>query len=158
MRHTSAELKRLAREQLNGRWGLAIGANLLVQMIVSGLLTPFYFLLIITGRGAIQYITYMVAGIIISAVSMVLQCGILRMYLGFARNQEESIVYKNLLKKSNVEVISISEPIPDGFIGELVQRIFEWMDEYYSIRLSGEVLRGMKEKAQQAGYQMVPPL
>ncbi len=91
MRHTSAELKRLAREQLNGRWGLAIGANLLVQMIISGLLTPFYFLLIITGRGAIQYITYMVAGIIISAVSMVLQCGILRMYLGFARNQEVSI-------------------------------------------------------------------
>ena len=32
------------------------------------------------------------------------------------------------------------------------------MDEYYSIRLSGEVLRGMKEKARQEGYQMVPPL
>ncbi len=91
MRHTSAELKRLAREQLNGHWGLAIGANLLVQMIVSGLLTPFYFLLIITGSGTVQYITYMVAAIIISAVSMVLQCGILRMYFGFARKQEVSV-------------------------------------------------------------------
>lgn len=91
MKHTSAELKRLAREQLNGRWGLAIAANLLVQMIVSGLLTPFYFLLIITGSGGIQYITYMAAAIIISAVSMVLQCGILRMYFGFARNQEVSV-------------------------------------------------------------------
>ena len=91
MRHTSAELKRLAREQLNGRWGLAIAANLLVQMIISGLLTPFYFLLIITGSGTVQYITYMAAAIIISAVSMVLQCGILRMYFGFARNQEVSV-------------------------------------------------------------------
>lgn len=91
MKHTSAELKRLAREQLNGRWGLAIGVNLLVQMIISGLLTPFYFLLIITGSGAIQSITYMVAAIIISAVSMVLQCGILRIYFGFARNQEVSV-------------------------------------------------------------------
>lgn len=91
MRVTSAELKRLSREHLTGHWGLAIGANLLVQMIVSGLLMPFYFLLIITGSGTVQYITYMVAAIIISAVSMVLQCGILRMYFGFARKQEVSI-------------------------------------------------------------------
>ena len=72
----------------------------------------------------------------------------------FARNQEESIVYKNLLKKSNVEVISISEPIPDGFIGELVQRIFEWMDEYYSINLSQEVLRGMTQRAMKGQYNL----
>ena len=47
----------------------------------------------------------------------------------FARNQEESIVYKSLLKRNNVDVISVSEPLPDGFIGKLVERIFEWMDE-----------------------------
>lgn len=91
MRHTSSELKRLSREQLTGRWGLAIGANLLVQMIVSGLLMPFYFLLILTGSGFVQYITYMIAAIIISAASMVMQCGILRMYLGFARDEEVSV-------------------------------------------------------------------
>lgn len=91
MRYTSAELKRLSREQLNGHWGLAIGANLIVQMIMSGLLTPFYFLIIITGNGMVQYIIYMIAAIIIAAASMVLQCGILRMYLGFARNQEVSV-------------------------------------------------------------------
>lgn len=76
----------------------------------------------------------------------------------FARNQEEAIVYKNLLKKANVDVISVSEPIPDGFIGELVQRIFEWMDEYYSINLSGEVMRGMIERASRGGYNSAPPL
>ena len=32
------------------------------------------------------------------------------------------------------------------------------MDEYYSVRLSGEVTRGMTEKAKRGGYQARPPL
>ena len=64
----------------------------------------------------------------------------------FARNQEESIVYKSMLKKDRVDVISVSEPVIDGPFGSLIERIIEWMDEYYSIRLSGEVLRGMRRK------------
>lgn len=76
----------------------------------------------------------------------------------FARNQEESIVYKSLLKKSGVDVISVSEPLPDGIMGGLIERILEWMDEYYSIRLSGEVMRGMTEKAMRGGYQANPPM
>lgn len=77
----------------------------------------------------------------------------------FARNQEESIVYKSLLKKKhNVDVISISEPLVDGPFGSLIERIIEWMDEYYSVRLSGEVTRGMREKAERGGYQARPPL
>ena len=79
-------------------------------------------------------------------------------YSRFARNQEESIVYKSMLKKDNVDVISVSEPLIDGPFGSLIERIIEWMDEYYSIRLSGEVLRGMKEKALQHGYQTTPCL
>lgn len=77
----------------------------------------------------------------------------------FARNQEESIVYKSLLKKKhNVDVISVSEPLVDGPFGSLIERIIEWMDEYYSVRLSGEVTRGMREKAERGGYQARPPL
>lgn len=70
----------------------------------------------------------------------------------FARNQEESILYKSLLKRSDVSVISVSEPIIDGPFGSLIERILEWMDEYYSIRLSGEVKRGMMQKALSGGY------
>lgn len=76
----------------------------------------------------------------------------------FARNQEESIVYKSLLKRNNVDVVSISEPLPDGMIGSLVERIFEWMDEYYSINLSTEVKRGMTENALHGNYQGSMPL
>ena len=46
-------------------------------------------------------------------------------YSRFARNQEESIVYKSLLKKSNVDVISISEPLIDGPFGTLIERIID---------------------------------
>lgn len=79
-------------------------------------------------------------------------------YSRFARNQEESIVYKSLLKKNNVDVVSISEPLIDGPFGSLIERIIEWMDEYYSIRLSSEVKRGMSEKALRGGYQSAPCL
>lgn len=80
-------------------------------------------------------------------------------YSRFARNQEESIVYKSLLRKQcKIEVVSVSEPILEGPFGSLIERIIEWMDEYYSIRLSGEVTRGMTEKALRGGYQARPPL
>ena len=77
----------------------------------------------------------------------------------FARNQEESIVYKSMLKKQHgIDVVSITEPLIDGPFGSLIERIIEWMDEYYSINLSGEVMRGMTEKAMRGGYQTTPSL
>lgn len=77
----------------------------------------------------------------------------------FARNQEESIVYKSMLKKQcGIDVISITEPLMEGPFGSLIERIIEWMDEYYSINLSGEVIRGMTEKAMRGGYQSAPSL
>lgn len=74
----------------------------------------------------------------------------------FARNQEESIFYKSMLRKNGIEVISVSEPTVDGAFGTLIERIIEWSDEYYSIRLSGEVKRGMTEKVERGGAVSVP--
>lgn len=64
----------------------------------------------------------------------------------FARNQEEAIVYKNLLRKAGVSVKSVSEPIPEDHFGTLIERVIEWMDEFYLINLGVEVSRGMEEK------------
>lgn len=74
----------------------------------------------------------------------------------FARNQEESLVYKNLLKKIGVSVVSISQTIPEGHFGSLIERMIEWMDEFYSVNLSEEVQRGMAEKVSR-GEPVVPP-
>ena len=77
----------------------------------------------------------------------------------FARNQEESIVYKSMLRnKCGVDVVSISEPLIEGPFGSLIERIIEWMDEFYSTRLAGDVTRGMTENAMRGAYQCRPPL
>ena len=74
----------------------------------------------------------------------------------FARNQEESIFYKGMLSRNHIEVKSISEPILDGPFGSLIERIIEWFDEFYSINLSGEVKRGMKERVERGGAVSIP--
>lgn len=78
-------------------------------------------------------------------------------YSRFARNQEEAIMYKNLLKKRGVAVKSISEPTSDSPFSSLIERIIEWMDEYYLINLSGEVRRGMIEKFNRGEATGAPP-
>lgn len=75
----------------------------------------------------------------------------------FARNQEESMVYKNLLRKKGVSVVSVSEPIPEGHFGTLIERIIEWMDEFYLINLGTEVTRGMTEKVTRGEPTCPPP-
>lgn len=87
-----------------------------------------------------------------------IDCILVWKFSRFARNQEESIVYKSMLARDKVEVISISEPLPDGPFGALNERIIEWMDEYYLTNLSSEVIRGMTENAMRGNYQMAPGL
>jgi hypothetical protein len=50
----------------------------------------------------------------------------------------------------------VSEPVPEGPFGSLIERIIEWMDEYYSINLGVEVTRGMTEKVTR-GEPICPP-
>ncbi len=77
----------------------------------------------------------------------------------FARNIDESTYYKSILrKKCNVDVISISEPIIEGMYGRLIEMVIEWSDEFYLYNLSGEVRRGMTQKALQGGYNAMMPL
>lgn len=85
-----------------------------------------------------------------------IDCILVWKFSRFARNQEESIVYKSMLARDKVEVISISEPLPDGPFGALNERIIEWMDEYYLTNLSTEVVRGMTENAMRGNYQTSP--
>lgn len=75
----------------------------------------------------------------------------------FARNQEESIFYKSILRsKCSVDVVSVSEPLIAGHFGSLIERIIEWMDEFYSIRLSEEVKRSMEVNARRGKLQSTP--
>lgn len=76
----------------------------------------------------------------------------------FARNREDSIVYKSLLRKHGVDVLSVSEQLSDDNSSILMEAIYEAMDEYYSANLSQEVKRGMAEKFSRGGITAPPPI
>lgn len=65
----------------------------------------------------------------------------------FARNRQDSIVYKSMLRKQcGVDVLSVTEQLGDDKMSIIVEAMIEAMDEYYSINLAEEVRRGMNEK------------
>ncbi len=75
----------------------------------------------------------------------------------FARSREDSIVYKSMLKRAGVEVISIKEPLSEGSYSGVMEAIYESFAEAYSINLGQEVRKGMTEKALRGEPQTAPP-
>lgn len=76
----------------------------------------------------------------------------------FARNRQDSIVYKSMLRKQcGIDVISISEHLGDDNTSVLIEALIEAMDEYYSLNLAEEVKRGMQEKFSRGGVISQPP-
>lgn len=76
----------------------------------------------------------------------------------FARNRQDSIVYKSMLRKDyGIEVVSITEQLADDPTSILVEALLEAMDEYYSVNLAQEVKRGLNEKFSRGGVVNVPP-
>ncbi len=73
-------------------------------------------------------------------------------YSRFARSREDSIVYKAMLRKNGVQVVSITEPFDDTPTGRLLEAIIESLDEFYSDNLGEEVTRGMRESASRGFY------
>ena len=70
----------------------------------------------------------------------------------FARNREDSIVYKSLLRKQGVQVISINEHVDDSPSGKLLEGMIEVIDEFYSTNLAEDVLRGMAANAEKGFF------
>ena len=76
----------------------------------------------------------------------------------FARNKEESVMYKTLLrKKLKIDIISITQPLTDGKERVILESMYEAMDEYYSLNLSENVTRGKREKAERGEHNGFAP-
>ena len=73
-------------------------------------------------------------------------------YSRFARSREDSIVYKTMLRKNGIQVISITEPFEDTPTGRLLEAMIESLDEFYSANLGEEINRGMRESASRGFY------
>lgn len=67
----------------------------------------------------------------------------------FSRNQEESVLFKSLLRQHGVKVKSISENFdPDTPSGFLYEGMIEVINQFYSVNLATETLKGMRENAE----------
>lgn len=87
-----------------------------------------------------------------------IQCIIVHKFDRFARSKEDAVLYKALLKKSGIRVLSVKEPIPaDDKFAVIYESILEAMAEYYSLNLAEEVQKGMSKKAQLGEWQSRPP-
>ena len=75
----------------------------------------------------------------------------------FARNLEESIVYKSMLKKNGVTLVSITEPVVDEDTSLLTDALMGALNEMYSRKLSKNVKRGMQYKVENGFFQNRPP-
>lgn len=76
----------------------------------------------------------------------------------FARNREDSILYKSMLrKKYGIRVISVSEDVGDDKMSVLIEAMIEAMDEFYSVNLGEEVKRGMTKRAEKGKFQSRAP-
>jgi site-specific DNA recombinase len=65
----------------------------------------------------------------------------------FARNREDSIVNKGKLRKLGVRLLSLNEPVEESPAGQLMEAMFEAMDEHYSASLAVDTKRGMRKAA-----------
>lgn len=73
-------------------------------------------------------------------------------YDRFARKVELSQRIKSQLKKNNVQLISITEPLEDSPMGFFVGGLHDLLAEYYVRNLSIEVKKGMVERASKGMY------
>ena len=63
----------------------------------------------------------------------------------FARNRYDSAIYRHELKKQNVKLIAVDQPMDDSPEGIILTSLLEGMAEYYSANLSKEIKKGMRE-------------
>lgn len=65
----------------------------------------------------------------------------------FARNRYDSAMYRNILKKNGVRIVSAMENISDSPEGIILEGLMESLAEYYSANLSENIKRGLYDSA-----------
>ena len=75
-----------------------------------------------------------------------------------ARNMEDHITIKAVLKRAGAGLVSVVENIEDSASGHLIEGIHALMAEFYSENLGMEVRKGMEQKVKQGGWPHQAPL
>lgn len=65
----------------------------------------------------------------------------------FARSREDSVLYKAMLERAGVKLLSLNERIDDSPSGRMLEGMLEVIDEFYSANLAEDTARGMRKNA-----------
>jgi len=65
----------------------------------------------------------------------------------FSRNREDSVLYKRMLERNRVRVVSLNEPVDDSPAGKMLEAILESVDAFYSENLAQDITRGLRKNA-----------
>lgn len=65
----------------------------------------------------------------------------------FSRDKFDSVTYKRKLKLNGVSILSVTENLDDSPESAMLESCLEGMAHYFSMNLSREVMKGMKESA-----------
>lgn len=77
----------------------------------------------------------------------------------FARNRSDSAIYRNMLEKYGVRLVSVLENFDDSPESIILQSVIEGYNEFYSRNLGREVMKGLTENALAAKFNGgLPPL
>lgn len=75
-----------------------------------------------------------------------------------ARNLEDHVAIKAILKRSEVALVSVVENIEDSASGRLIEGIHALMAEFYSANLATEIKKGMNQKVKEGGWPKMAPV
>ncbi|MCB9694330.1 MAG: recombinase family protein [Alphaproteobacteria bacterium] len=75
----------------------------------------------------------------------------------FSRNREDSVLYKRMLERNRVRVVSLNEPVDDSPAGRMLEAILESVDEFYSQNLAQDISRGLRKNASMGYRNGGPP-
>lgn len=70
----------------------------------------------------------------------------------FARNRYDSAIYGRKLQQNGVKVISVLENLDDSPESIILRSVIEGYNEYYSLNLARETMKGLKENAYTARH------
>jgi DNA invertase Pin-like site-specific DNA recombinase len=75
-----------------------------------------------------------------------------------ARSMEDHVAIRAALRRSGVQLASVTENIEETASGRLVEGIHALMAEFYSANLAGEIRKGMTQKAKMGGWPTKAPI
>jgi site-specific DNA recombinase len=75
-----------------------------------------------------------------------------------ARSMEDHVAIRAALRRSGVQLVSVTENIEETASGRLVEGIHALMAEFYSANLASEIRKGMDQKAKMGGWPTRAPI